>query len=77
MFEEQVHVEMERGWSRMEVSKLWIEESEVPLGSLQSCQGRRRNSQPSFPLHSKWFKFHLFFMLAFQVKFHFEGEKNI
>lgn len=37
MFEDQVYVEMERVWSRMVVSKLWIEEPEVSLRPLQSC----------------------------------------
>ena len=77
MFEDQVYVEMERVWSRVMVSKSWIEEPEVPLRPLQSCQGRRRNSQPSYPLYSKWLTYHLFLMLAFQVKFHFEREKKM
>lgn len=44
MFEDQVHVEMERVRSRRVVSKLWSEEPEVPLRPLQSCEGKRRNS---------------------------------
>lgn len=35
MFEEQVNVEMERAWSRMVVSTLFVEKQEVLLGLLE------------------------------------------